>query len=252
MRVDRRVLIGGAALVGFVAVVHALTQDPAGRARRRGDARRYRHARPGSWRRSLLTCLAFRRNAGEPVSLDLGCFSALWLAANLFADMRLGLVRSGAARPSPPSPSVADVGYLISYPLAFLTVVFAAWKAPAVCGRWKAGLDAMMFTLGSAGSGVAAVAGADAGVFGAGAQRHVISLAYPLGDLLVIMAFASLLLGSFQQRPPRFLVVIWVAFVVQVVADSIYFVQMMAPAGRYTVRRAARLALGSRVRPCRQ
>ncbi len=223
MPVDRRVLSGGFVLVTFVAVVHVLSAFmPVGSAQ---AATLVDLALPLLETGALaLTCIAFHKNRSSPYRwtwLLLG----LWLLANLVADGAYGWYEV-VLRTSPPTPSVADFGYLISYPLAFLTVVFSMWKAAGRLRAAETALDAMMFTLGAAGLAwplllAPLLRSADSGT------EQLISLAYPLGDLLVIMAFASVLLGPFRGRPPRFLIVIWVAFLIQVVADSLYFVTLV-------------------------
>jgi diguanylate cyclase (GGDEF)-like protein len=227
MRVDRRVLIGGAALVGSLAVVSAVTQLlPPGSTPRTTLADVYMPLLELC--ALVLTCLALRKNAGGPYRWT-WLFLTLWVAANLFADIVWGWYEVGLHTPVP-SPSIADFGYLISYPLGFLTVIFATWKASGRLRTVESSLDAMMLTLGIAGLGwplllAPLFESSPHGVSG------LISLAYPLGDLLVVVAFASLLLSSLRQRPPRFLLVIWAAFLIQVVADSVYFSQMMTPGG---------------------
>jgi len=226
MGVDRRVVAGGAVLVGSVVVVYALTRVlSAGSAATLVDI-----AVPVLEVAALvLTCLACRKNAGSPYRWT-WMLLGLWLAANLFADIAWAWYEVVLRVPLP-SPSVADFGYLISYPLAFATVVFSAWKAAGRLRALEAGLDAFMVTLGAAGLAWPLLLAPMLESSTPG-PANLISLAYPLGDLVVIMAFASLLLGSFRERPPRFLIVIWIAFVVQVVADSLYFVSV-AQAGSY-------------------
>jgi diguanylate cyclase (GGDEF)-like protein len=226
MGVDRRVVAGGAVLVGFVVVVHVLTRFVSADA----AATLVDIAVPALEVAALvLTCLACRRNAGSPYRWT-WMLLGLWLAANLFADIAWAWYELVLRTPMP-SPSVADFGYLISYPLAFVTVVFSAWKAAGRLRAMEAGLDALMVTLGAAGLAWPLLL-APMLESSAPGPANLISLAYPLGDLVVIMAFASLLLGSFRERPPRFLIVIWIAFVVQVVADSLYFMSV-AQAGSY-------------------
>ena len=227
MRVDRRVLIGGAIFIGSLAVVFAVTQ----------------FLRTGSSPRAALSdiyltvlelaalalaCVALRRNAGGPYRWTWLLLS-LWLAANLFADT-VWIWYDVVLRAPVPSPSLADLGYLISYPLGFLTVVSATWKASGKLRSMESGIDAMMLTLGIGGlawplmlapllhSSIDSVSG-------------LVALAYPLGDLLVIAAFACVLLSSSHKRPPRFLLIIWGAFIVQVVADSVYFLRMVKVGG---------------------
>ncbi len=222
MHLDRRVLAGGAALVGFVAVTFALNQFFA----------------LGSFARTtisdvttpllevaafVLTCMAIRKSAGGPHRWT-WIFLAFWIVANLFADVVYAWYEV-VMREALPSPSVADFGYLVSYPLGFMTVVIATWKASGKLRTLESGIDALMLTLAIGGLGWPLflgplVANSPHGIAG------LVSLAYPLGDLLVIVAFASLLLGPHEVRPPRFLVIVWVAFFVQVVADSIYFMDI--------------------------
>ena len=186
MRVDRRVLIGGAIFIGSLAVVFAVTQ----------------FLRIGSSPRAalsdiyltvlelatlVLALVALRRNAGGLYRWTWLLLS-LWLAANLFADT-VWLWYDVVLRAPVPSPSLADLGYLVSYPLGFLTVVSATWKASGKLRSMESGIDAMMLTLGIGGlawplmlapllhSSIDSVSG-------------LVALAYPLGDLLVIAAFA--------------------------------------------------------------
>jgi diguanylate cyclase (GGDEF)-like protein len=229
MRVDRRVLLGGAAFIGSLAIVYVVTQ----------------FLRIGSTPRSTLSdiymvtleaaalalaCVALKRDAGGSHRWT-WLFLSLWLAANLFADS-VWLWYEVILRAPVPSPSLADLGYLISYPLGFLTVILAAWRASGRLRSVESGIDAMMVTLGIGGlAWILLLAPLMRSSFGG--VSSLIALAYPLGDLLVIAAFASLLLSSFRKRPPQFLMVIWGAFLVQVVADSVYFLQMVK-VGDYT------------------
>ena len=227
MRVDRRVLIGGTAFIGSLAIVYVVTQflgvDSTPRA---ALSDIYFLALEAA--ALVLACVALRRNAAGPYRWT-WLFLGLWLAANLFAD-GVWSWYDLVLRAPVPSPSVADIGYLISYPLGFMTVIFAAWRASGKLRSVESGIDAMMFTLGVGGLTwplllAPLLRSSTGGVSG------LIALAYPLGDLLVIAAFASVLLGSFRQRPPRFLLVIWGAFSVQVVADSVYFLQTVRVGG---------------------
>ena len=228
MRIDRRVLAGGAFLVGFVAILYGVT-----------------HYLPvdsipriALWDVGLpvieitalvLIILALRRNAAGPYRCT-WVLLALWIVSNLFADIAWGWYELVLRSPLP-SPSTADIGYLASYPLAFLTVVLATWRASGTLRTLESSLDALMLTLGLAGLCwpflFAPLLNASPGTAG------LVSLAYPIGDLLVIVAFSSLLLSSYHQRPPRFMMIIWAAFVVQVIADSVYFVEV-ASATAYT------------------
>jgi diguanylate cyclase (GGDEF)-like protein len=220
MLVDRRVLVGGGVLVALVAGIHVLTRFVSSDS----AATIVDVATPALEAAALaLTCVAFHRNRSNRYRWT-WVLLGLWLAANLFADCAWGWYEV-ILKTELPTPSIADIGYLVSYPLAFATVVFAAWKSAGRLRAMEAGVDALMFTLGAAGLAWPTLISPLFESSEPGLQ-HLINFAYPMGDLLVIVAFASLLLGSFRRRPPRFLMVIWVAFLVQVVADSLYFAQV--------------------------
>lgn len=209
-------------MVGFVAILYAVAQSlPAGSL-----------PRIAVWNIGLpvvemaalvLTILALRRNASGPYRWT-WVLLALWIVSNLFADIAWGWYELVLRSPLP-SPSAADIGYLVSYPLGFLTVVLATWRASGTLRTVESALDAMMLTLGLAGLCWPLLLAPMLQASAPGAAG-LVSLAYPIGDLLVIVAFGSLLLSSYHQRPPRFMMIIWVAFSVQVVADSAYFVQV--------------------------
>jgi diguanylate cyclase (GGDEF)-like protein len=222
MSIDRRVLAGGTAFIAFVLTVHGLTRavSPDSAATLVDIALPMLEAAA-----LVLTGLACYRNRKSPYRWT-WIMLALWLAANLWADSAWGWYEV-VLRAEQPIPSPADIGYLVSYPLAFLTVVFAAWKSAGRLRAVEGALDAMMFAIGAAGLAwpillSPLLQSSDTGL------QHLINFAYPMGDLLVIIAFSSLLLGSFRESPPRFLVAIWIAFIVQVVADSLYFGQVAA------------------------
>jgi diguanylate cyclase (GGDEF)-like protein len=86
-------------------------------------------------------------------------------------------------------------------------------------------LDATMFTIGAAGLSWPLLLGPLLDVSGPGAAYWV-TLAYPVGDLIIIFAFASFFLGSLgsrQGRPRPYFLVICLAFLCQIVSDSAYF-----------------------------
>jgi signal transduction histidine kinase len=90
------------------------------------------------------------------------------------------------------SPSPADIGYLLFYPLMFASLVVFAKRHSSRIGRAVI-LDAAVASLGTAALIVAmlspvlsdAVAGSDVGT-------SIVNLAYPLGDLLLIAAIAGI------------------------------------------------------------
>ncbi len=220
-------MAGGAVLVGFVAVAFAVTRLFA----------------PATFARAILgdvsmlfvegaaltlTCLALRKNVRGPYRW-IWVLLALWLVCNFFADLTWAWYELVLRTPLA-SPSLADLGYLLSYPFGFLTVVFATWRYTDKLRATESALDAMMVTLGIAGICWPLVL-APLLRSSPGGSAGLVTLAYPLGDLLVIAAFASLLLGAYRTRPPRFLILIWAAFVIQVMADSAYFLQTTLGSG---------------------
>ncbi|MBN1628235.1 MAG: GGDEF domain-containing protein, partial [Thermoleophilia bacterium] len=221
--IRRSVVAGGFALVAYVVAYHVACQLlPA-----------------DSYARALVSDLGF-------VAFEVGavvlCFAAwrsnrerrdqwvwagvgVWLLLNLFADSVWGYYEV-VAKVEVPFPGLADVGYLGSYVVAFVTVIIAAWKASGRLRAIETTLDAMMFTI-----GVAAVLWpfllgplvrepeTDLGFW--------VNLAYPIADLLIVLAFATFFLATSAQerrRPPTYFVVICVAFLCQAVGDSAYFV----------------------------
>jgi diguanylate cyclase (GGDEF)-like protein len=150
---------------------------------------------------------------------------AMWVAFNLFADATWAYYEVGR-QVEVPSPGLTDVGYLASYIVGFATVVVAAWKA---CGRLRATeamLDAAMLTAGVAGLGWRWLLGPllQSTEYGG---AYLINLAYVVGDLLIIMAFAMFFLASSgpgRRRPPIYLAAMCFGFLCQAVADSAYFV----------------------------
>jgi diguanylate cyclase (GGDEF)-like protein len=155
---------------------------------------------------------------------------SLWLAANLFADS-VWTYYDVWLHAAVPTPSLADVGYLLAYPLAFITVVIGARGFAGRLRTLEASLDALMLTVGLAGVSWPFFLAPLLSTSGTGVEYWV-NLAYPVGDLLVILAFVSLLLTTFRGRVPRYFLMICMSFVVQVVADSAYFA-LLAHGGTY-------------------
>jgi hypothetical protein len=85
MRSDRRVLAGGAALVGFVAVMYAVTQAFASESYARAVLSDVSMLFVQAVALTL-TYLALRKNARGPYRW-IWILLALWLACNLFADL---------------------------------------------------------------------------------------------------------------------------------------------------------------------
>ncbi len=170
-----------------------------------------------------LCVLAFLRNRGREdrwIWIGIGA----WVALNLLGDSAWAYYELGP-RGEVPFPGLADVGYLSSYAVAFVTVMVAAWKA---CGRLRAtetALDAMMITGGVAGLGWPLILGPllESSESGAG---YWVNLSYIVGDLLIVLGFVIFFLASSgpgRRRPPVYLAVMCFAFLCRSAADSAYF-----------------------------
>ena len=156
---------------------------------------------------------------------------ASWLALNVFADSAWAYYEV-VLRVEVPSPGIPDVGYLSSYLVTFVAVIVLAREYSGTLRALETLLDATMFTVGAAALGWPLVLGPLLDTAGTGVE-YWITLAYPVGDLLIVLAFVSFFFavaGAGRQRPPGYLIVICVAFGSQIIADGAYFV--MAAQGR--------------------
>lgn len=151
-----------------------------------------------------------------------------WMSVNLFADS-VWAYYEVFLRIDPPSPGLADVGYLTSYLVGFAGVLFATWKSFGFLRSLETTLDAMMFTIGIAALSWPLLLGPL--VAGSAGIDYWVTLAYAIGDLFIILAFVSFFLassGSNRGRPRPYFLVICLAFVVQIIADGGYFVTVVA------------------------
>ncbi|MCL5735826.1 MAG: sensor domain-containing diguanylate cyclase, partial [Actinobacteria bacterium] len=176
-----------------------------------------------------LGLLAFKRAAGRDDRWLWGLLT-LWAFANVlggagraFYDLALGR--------EVPSISVADIGYLLAYPLASLTLVIGAKRAAGRARTLMVALDALIFTSGLAGISwpfllepLARTSGPSAGFW--------VTLAYPVGDLVVILCFVILMFASINARLPKYMFAICAAFIVQVIADAAH-VAIVSRGGAY-------------------
>jgi len=122
------------------------------------------------------------------------------------------------ARVEVPFPSAADVFYLAFYPFAFVGTLLLANRSGGRLNRTTMILDSLVFTLGTAGLAWQLVIGPS--LTGAeGVLSVALSVAYPVGDLLLIFALCSLFLRmdlGYKEIPALFLLA---CFAAQVGAD---------------------------------
>ncbi len=146
-----------------------------------------------------------------------------WIVLNLFGDTVWSAYELRGLEV--PSPGLADIGYLLSYAAGFGAVVATAWLATGGLRTIETSLDAAMFTIGAAGLCWPLIMGPLLETTRPGASWWV-SLAYPVGDLLIVFGFAAFCL-SFRgsvARPRPLYGILCVAFLAQTVADSGYLV----------------------------
>ena len=98
------------------------------------------------------------------------------------------------AKVETPSPSPADIFYLAYYPLAFAGVLLLVRRGRGRLASWMTILDSLVFTLGIIGMSwqfilAPSLSGAEGPLFMA------LTVAYPLGDFLLIFALCSLFLS---------------------------------------------------------
>ena len=228
--IKRHVLIGGIALIGCVVAYEAvclLLND-------------------GSRVQALFSDFAFV--ALEAVALALCClalvrtkenrgrwvwgFVVAWLALNVIADTMWGVY--GALGQEIPQPGPPDIPYLASYAAAIGAVLIAACKA---CGRLRtveAFLDATMFTIGASGLTWNWLLGPQLEAVTPGAAFWV-NLAYPIADLVILFAFTSFFLRVQEsaEAPRPYYVVLCVAFLAQMVADTGFAASESYPPGSW-------------------
>ena len=165
-----------------------------------------------------LLCLgrALVPRAGRTVALALG----LGLLAWAVGDVLFTVESQGGA--SPPTPSAADVGYLLMYPLAYLGIMLlirdevrsfkaSVWLDGAVAGLGAAAIvSAFVFD-----SILSSVTGSAASV--------AVNMAYPIGDLLLL----ALAVGALVIVPgwPFRLVLLVTGCLVLAIGDTVYLFQ---------------------------
>ncbi|MBN1320092.1 MAG: diguanylate cyclase [Thermoleophilia bacterium] len=169
-----------------------------------------------------LSVTAYFCNKGKP-DRWIWAWVSIWMLFNIFADSAWAYYEL-VLKTDPPSPGLPDVGYLGSYVVAFAGILLAAYKAFGFMRALETTLDATMFTLGTA--ALAWPLLLSRLLEGSSGAEYWVTLAYPIGDLLFILAFASFFFGSVSstgRRPQPYFFVLCIAFFCQIVADFAYF-----------------------------
>ena len=141
----------------------------------------------------VLSLLALRRSE-ESRDRWIWTLVSSWLALNFFGDAAWTYYEV-FRQVEVPIPSLADVGYLPSYAVAVAVVLVAAWKTAGRLRAWETFIDAAMLMIGVAGLMWPFILRPLLEQAGGGAE-YWITLAYPMGDLLFVLAFASFFLGA--------------------------------------------------------
>jgi two-component system cell cycle response regulator len=106
-----------------------------------------------------------------------------------------------AGDPTPPFPSLADLGYLAFYPLA-AAGIYLLVRARARTLEWRLWMDALIAALGTAAVGAAVVYEIVAARAGGSTAEVFVSLAYPIGDI-VLLALVVGIVALTRWRPGR-------------------------------------------------
>ena len=160
--------------------------------------------------------LLIERNRSGWLALALAL--ALWASGDTYYTHVFG------NDPSPPAPSVADIGYLAFFPLAYAGFILLVRSrvpklTPAV---WLDGITAV-FAVGAL--GVAVVFEVVLRSASGSAAAVATNLAYPLGDVILL----ALIVGAFSLmgwRPGHAWLVLGAGLAVNSIGDSIYLFQV--------------------------
>ncbi|HEX5762072.1 MAG TPA: GGDEF domain-containing protein [Solirubrobacterales bacterium] len=175
----------------------------------------------------LLRAFAYRQE--RSAWLLIGLAVGFWAAAEVYWTAFI------EDNPDAPYPSLADVGYLLFYPLAYAGLALLV-RARAHQMDWRLWTDGLIAALGTAALGTAFVFDFVAGHATGTTLEKAITLAYPLGDI----ALASLLAGVVALtgwRPGRTWALLLAALAAMAVADVAYTLQWTAgalPGGGWT------------------
>ena len=170
---------------------------------------------------ALVVTIALRaaRSARQPrVARAWRLFAAAFVAYAL-ADLAWFLIEVVQGRVVP-TPSIADLGYLAFYPLMVLGLLSLPREAPG-SDRTRL-LDLAIVCTASLASVWWLVVGPVAAAIGSDAIAGLVAVAYPAGDLLVMFALATAMLGRVRSVPSMVLVLLGVGLACNMLADLTY------------------------------
>jgi two-component system cell cycle response regulator len=166
-----------------------------------------------------LTCLLRSLSAGKERAawVAIGAAILSWGAAEVYWTAAI------LNDPSPPYPSLADIGYLAFYPLAGLGLGLLV-RARGHELDWRAWADGMIAALGTAALGVAYVFDFIAGQTEETGLQLVTTLAYPLGDIVLFSMIVGIVALT-RWRPGRGWTLLLIGLGAMAVADIAYTLQ---------------------------
>jgi diguanylate cyclase (GGDEF)-like protein len=178
-----------------------------------------------------LTCLLRSRSAGHERGawIAIGAAILSWGAAEIYWTAVI------LDDPSPPYPSLADVGYLAFYPLAALGLALLV-RARADELDWRAWTDGLIAALGTAALGSAYIFDFVADQTSGTTMQVATTLAYPLGDIIMLSLIVGVVALT-RWRPGRAWSLLLIGLTAMAVADVAYTLQstdLGVPEGAWT------------------
>ena len=174
----------------------------------------------------LLRARAVPRERWAWLLIGMGILS--WAAGEIYYAWKI------LENPSPPYPSLADLGFLLLYPFAGAGLVLLV-RARAHQLEWRLWTDGMIAALGTAALGTAFVFDYVAENTTGTTFQVAASLAYPLGDIVML----ALIMGTMALtgwRPDRTWSLLFAGLAAQAAADIAYTLQSTSgalPAGNW-------------------
>jgi diguanylate cyclase (GGDEF)-like protein len=126
-----------------------------------------------------------------------------------------------------PYPSVADVFYLLFYPLMLVGLLRFALGRRSVAERLRLGLDLAVVAIGGSAVVLYLVLGPTAVAGSSDMLQLVFSIAYPVGDMVLLVGLASLLLRQATPSAARALQFLVVGLLVYTAGDLVYGYQTL-------------------------
>ncbi len=121
-----------------------------------------------------------------------------------------------------PYPSVADGLYLCFYPMMLLGLLRFASRPPSRVQRRRLTLDVAVVAIGGAAVVIEVVLGPTLLQSGPNILQTVFSIAYPVGDMVLLVGLGSVLLRGAHPSSQRALRLIAAGLILYVIADLIY------------------------------